>query len=49
MLNMTREETLATLYGEMLDMIDALAIYNGVAKIKKIEKKLTYDEAINLR
>lgn len=38
-----------TLYGEMLDMIDCLSIYNGAAEPKKKAVVLTYDEAIALR
>ena len=34
MLNMTRQETLVTKYGEMNDLIACLAIYNGNAKEK---------------
>ena len=46
---MTRQEILVTRYGEMQDMISCLAIYDGIAKPKKAEKKMSYDEAINLR
>ena len=46
MLNMSRQETLNTLYGEMLDLISCLAVYNGVAVPKK--EKLSFEEAIML-
>lgn len=45
---MSRQEILATRYGEMLDMIACLAIQNG-AKPKKKRKRLPYEEAIELR
>lgn len=45
-LGMTRQETLDTPYGEMLDLINCLAIYNGGADEKR---KLTFDEIMNLR
>ena len=41
---MSRQETLNTLYGEMLDLISCLAVYNGAAKPKK--EKLSFDEAL---
>ena len=46
MLNMSRQETLATRWGEMNDLIACLAIYNGKAKEKK---KLSFEQAIMLR
>ena len=46
MLNMTRQETLNTLYGEMLDLISCLAVYNGTAVPKP--EKLSFEEAIML-
>lgn len=46
MLNMSRQETLNTLYGEMLDMISCLAVYNGTAVPKK--EKLSFEDAIML-
>ena len=46
---MARQEILVTPYGEMQDMISCLAIYEGIAKPKKAKRKMTYDEAINLR
>ena len=45
---MQRQEIMATPLGEMLDMISCLAIYEGLAKLKK-KRKWTYDEAISLR
>ena len=46
---MSRQEVLLTRYGEMLDMIDCLSIYNGAAEPKRKAVALTYDEAIALR
>lgn len=46
---MSRCEILNTRWGEMMDLINCLAIFNGVAKEKKKKRKLTYDEAIRLR
>ena len=43
---MSRQETLNTLYGEMLDLISCLAVYNGVAKPAK--EALTFEEALML-
>lgn len=45
-LNMTKQETLCTRYGEMNDLISCLAIYNGHAEEKK---KMSFDEALMLR
>lgn len=44
---MSKQEIVVTPFGEMMDMISCLAIYNGTAKPKK--RKLTYLEAIKLR
>lgn len=46
---MSRQEVISTRYGEMLDMISCLSIYNGGAQPKKRAKKWDYDDAINLR
>lgn len=46
MLNMTRQETLVTTYGEFCDLISCLAIYNGRAD-EKIKR--SFDEALMLR
>lgn len=45
---MSKREILVTRYGEMADMIACFAIYNG-AEPKEKHKKLSYDEAINVR
>lgn len=45
---MTRAETMNTRFGEMLDMISCLAIYNGGAE-EKVKKTWTFSEAISLR
>lgn len=44
---MTRQETMLTPYGEMLDLISCLAIYNGGAKEK--DRKLSFDEFFALK
>lgn len=49
MLHMSRQEILCTRTGEMLDMINCMAIYNGQAKPKKQKRKWTFDEAMALR
>lgn len=45
-MNMTRQETLQTTYGEFCDLISCLAIYNGTAKEKTHR---SFDEALELR
>ena len=42
-LGMSRTETIHTAYGELLDLIDCRAIYNGA----DYERLLTYDEIMN--
>lgn len=49
MMNMNKQDVLLTRYGEMLDMIDCLSIYNGVAEVKRKPVILSYDEAIALK
>lgn len=46
---MDKREILVTPYGEMIDMISCLSVYQGVAREKKKKRKLSYDEAIALR
>lgn len=48
-MNMDRQDVLLTRYGEMLDLIDCLSIYNGAAEPKREQVVLSYDEAIALR
>lgn len=50
-LGMSRQETLSTRYGEMLDMISCLAIYNGGADEKQDHQRhiTDYMEAIKVR
>jgi len=48
-MNMDRQETICTRYGEMLDMINCLSIFNGGAEQVEPKKKWTFDEAIALR
>lgn len=45
---MGRQEIMVTRYGEMLDMIACLAIYNG-ATPKKKQKHWTFEEAMKVR
>ena len=45
---MERQEILDTLYGEMMDMIACLSIYEGTAVPKK-QKVTDFDEAIKMR
>ena len=47
-MGMDREETLATRYGEMLDMIACMAIENGASPKKKTKKK-AMDEILAMR
>jgi hypothetical protein len=44
---MSHEETMNTLWGEMLDMLSCLAIFEGTAK-QKIKKK-SFFEILELR
>lgn len=46
-LGMSRQEIMHTRYGEMLDMISCLAIYNGTAREKA--KKMSMEEILKLR
>ena len=46
---MSRQEIMNTRYGEMLDMIACLSIYNGGAEPKLKSRVMNYDDAINLR
>ncbi len=47
MLNMGRQEILATRYGEMLDLIACLSIYNG-AEPGETRRKLSFDETLEV-
>lgn len=38
-----------TKYGEMIDLIACLAVFNGAATENRKRKKMTYDEVMNLR
>lgn len=44
---MNRQETMSTGFGEMMDMISCLSIYNGGAEQKR-ESLKDYDEIMNL-
>lgn len=50
-LGMSRQEIMTTRYGEMMDLIACLAIYNGTVKQKKTASKRHWsvDEALALR
>lgn len=48
-LGMARQEIMVTRYGELLDMIACLAIYEGRAEPAPEKKKMSYDEVMNLR
>lgn len=45
---MERQEILDTLYGEMMDMIACLSIYEGAA-VPKSERVTDFDKAIKMR
>ena len=47
-LGMSKREILTTRYGEMIDMLNCMAIERG-AKPKKKMRKWSFDEAISLR
>lgn len=47
MLNMPRQETMLTRYGEMIDMISCLAVYHGGAEIDD-SRSMTFDEVMAL-
>jgi len=46
---MSKAEILVTPYGEMRDMMNCLAIYNGGVEPKEYKKTMTYDEVMALR
>lgn len=48
MMHMGRQEILTTRYGEMLDLISCLAIYNGVAEPGETRRKLSFDETLEV-
>lgn len=45
---MTRREILSTTYGEMLDMISCLAIYNGAEPAEKASSVSTVEETLEV-
>lgn len=49
MLNMSRQEVMSTRYGEMLDLISCLSIYNGGAEYKAPKRKLSWEEMARVR
>lgn len=46
---MDKREILATPYGEMLDMISCLSVYQGSVRVKKKKKKMSFEEVMALR
>lgn len=48
-MGMNRQEIMATRFGEMIDMMNCLAIYNGQAKEKKDNRLHRFDDVIALR
>lgn len=46
---MQKTEIMDLKYGEMMDMINCMTIYNGGAKQKAKRRRLSYDDAISLR
>lgn len=46
---MERREIMATRFGELLDMINCLSIYEGAAKPKERKTITDYDEAMKVR
>lgn len=49
MMNMSRDETMTTRYGEFLDLMACDAIMNGKAKYKRPKKKMNHDEMLKVR
>lgn len=49
MLNMSRQETIHTRYGEMLDMISCLSVYNGGSEVVENKRKMRFEEAMRYR
>ena len=47
MLHMSRQETMLTRYGELIDMISCLAVYNGGAEVDD-KKNMTLDDILAL-
>lgn len=47
-MNMSRQETMSTRYGEFMDLMACLSISNG-AKPKKKKRRWTFDEFLALR
>ena len=50
--HMTRQEIMMTRYGEMLDLISCLSVYNGSARLingSRSHHITNYDEAISVR
>lgn len=49
MMNMTREETLSTGYGEFMDLMACDAISKGNAKYRRPKKRMTFEELLKVR
>lgn len=41
---MNRREVMATRWGEMMDLVACMAIWNGVAKPKRKKKVLSFED-----
>ena len=48
-LGMRREEILNCLYGLFIDLMSCQAVVDGTSKLKKQKKKMSFEEAIELR
>ena len=49
MMNMSREETLNTGYGEFMDLMACDAISKGQAKYRRPKKRMTFEELLKVR
>ena len=49
MMNMTREETMTTRFGEFMDLLSCDAIATGKAKYKRPKKRMSPEEMLNVR
>lgn len=48
-MGMTRAEILNTRFGTFLDMISCMNVFDGGANLKKTRKKMSFEEAIELK
>ena len=47
-MGMNRQEVLNSPYGEFVDLISCLSVYNGNAEVVEKKKPKTFDEVINM-